>query len=50
MKVKVTYRFPIGPVDSDEVEYTSVKEMTTEEYINILNSPDDVLNIKIIEI
>lgn len=50
MKVKITYRFPIGPVDSDEVEYTIVKEITTEEYMNILNKPDDVLNIEIVEI
>lgn len=50
MKVKITYRFPIGPVDSDDVEYTSVKEITTEEYMNILNKPGDVLNIEIVEI
>ena len=50
MKVKITYRFPIGPVDSDEAEYTSVKEITTEEYMHILNNPRDVLNIEIVEI
>lgn len=50
MKVKITYRFPIGPVDSDEVEYTSVKEITTKEYMKILNNPSDVLNIEIVEI
>ena len=50
MKAKITYRFPIGPVDSDEVEYTSIKEITTEEYMNILNNPSDILNIEIVEI
>ena len=49
MKAKITYKFPIGPVDSDEIEYTSVKEITTEEYIKILNNPGNILNIEIIE-
>ena len=50
MKAKITYRFPIGPIDSDEIEYTEVKEITTEEYMDILNHPDDVLNIEIVEV
>ena len=48
MKVKITYRYPIGPVESDPIEYTITEDITTEEYIQKLNNPDDIVKIEVL--
>ena len=48
MKVKITYRCPIGPVESDPIEYTITEDITTEEYIQKLNNPDDIVKIEVL--
>lgn len=48
MKVKITYKCPIGPVESDPIEYTITKDITTEEYIQMLNNPDDIIKIEVV--
>jgi len=48
MKVKITYKCPIGPVESDSTEFEVIKDVTIEEYVRILNSPDDIIKIEVI--
>jgi hypothetical protein len=48
MKVKITYKCPIGPVESDPIEFTIIEDITTEEYIQKLNNPDSIIKIEVL--
>jgi len=48
IKVKITYRCPIGPVEADSTEFEVIKDITTEEYIKKLNSPNDIVKIEVL--
>ena len=48
MRVKITYKCPIGPAESDSTEFIIIEDITTEEYIKKLNSPDDVIKIEVL--
>ena len=48
MKIKITYKCPIGPVEADSTEFEVIKDVTIEEYVRILNSPDDIIKIEVI--
>lgn len=48
MKVKITYRCPIGPIESDSTEFEVIEDVTIEEYIKKLNSPDDIIKIEVL--
>ena len=48
MKVKITYRCPIGSVESDTTEFEVIEDITIEEYIRKLNSPDDIVKIEVL--
>ena len=49
MKIEVTHRCPIGPVESDEIEFTLEKDVSPDELKRILDNPDDIVNIKAIK-
>ena len=48
MKVKITYKCPIGSIESDPIEYTITEDITTEEYIQKLNNPDNIIKIEVL--
>lgn len=48
MKIKITYKCPIGPVESEPTEFTIEKNVTNEEYIRLLNNPDDIIKIEVL--
>jgi len=48
MKVKITYRCPIGPVESDPTEFEVIEDITIEEYVEKLNNPDDIVKIEVL--
>ena len=50
MKLKLAIKCPIGPVEASEIEFTVIKEVTEEDYIRLLNNPDCVVNIKVLEV
>ena len=50
MKLELIIKCPIGPVEASETEFTVIKEVTEEEYIRLLNNPDCIVNIKVLEI
>ena len=50
MKLELTIKCPIGPVEASETEFTVIKEVTEEEYIRLLNNPDCIINIKVLEV
>ena len=47
MKVKITYKSPTGPVESDPIEYTIIEDITLDEFIQKLNNPDTIVKIEI---
>ena len=48
MRVKITYKCTIGPIESDPTEFTIVEDITVEEYIRKLNSTDDIVKIEVL--
>lgn len=48
MKVKITYRCPIGSAESDSTEFEVIEDITIEEYVKKLNSPDDIIKIEVL--
>ena len=48
MKIKITYKCPIGPVESDSTEFSIIEDITIEEYLWKLNNPEDIVKIEII--
>lgn len=48
MKVKITYRCPIGPAESDSTEFEVIEDITIEEYVRKLNNPDGVIKIEVL--
>lgn len=48
MKVKITYRCPIGPVESYPTEFEVIEDITIEEYVEKLNNPDDIVKIEVL--
>lgn len=48
MKVKITYKCPIGPVESDSTEFEVIEDITIEEYMRKLNNPEDIVKIEVV--
>lgn len=48
MKVRITYRCPIGPVESYSTEFEVIEDITIEEYMRKLNNPEDIVKIEVV--
>ena len=39
VKIKVTYKCPIGPIESNSTEYTLITNVSIDTYLNMLKQP-----------
>ena len=49
MKIKVTYKCPIGPIESNSTEYTLIMNVSMGTYLNMLNNPNDITKIEVLQ-
>lgn len=49
VKIKVTYKCPIGPIESNSTEYTLIMNVSIDTYLNMLNNPNNINKIKVLQ-